>query len=58
MATVRYTLDTLPEAAADEIEQLKSVRDEDLDYSDIPPLSDDFWERAESRLYLSDSKKP
>jgi uncharacterized protein (DUF4415 family) len=29
-----------------EIEALKAMPDEAIDYSDIPPLSDDFWEKA------------
>jgi uncharacterized protein (DUF4415 family) len=29
-----------------EIERLKKVRDEDIDFSDIPPLTDKFWKNA------------
>ena len=29
-----------------EIEALKAMPDESIDYSDIPPLSDAFWEKA------------
>ena len=28
-------------------EQIAAVRDEDIDFSDIPELDEDFWERAE-----------
>ncbi len=27
--------------------KLLSMRDEDIDYSDIPPTADDFWDKAE-----------
>jgi uncharacterized protein (DUF4415 family) len=29
-----------------EINALKSMPDDAIDYSDIPPLSDDFWKKA------------
>lgn len=28
-------------------EQIAAVRDEDIDFSDIPELDEDFWTRAE-----------
>ena len=28
-------------------EQLATVRDEDIDFSDIPELGEEFWEQAE-----------
>ena len=28
------------------LEELASVRDEDIDYSDIPELGDEFWKNA------------
>lgn len=28
-------------------EQIATVRDEDIDFSDIPELDEDFWKRAE-----------
>ena len=28
-------------------EQIAAVKDEDIDYSDIPELDEEFWERAE-----------
>jgi uncharacterized protein (DUF4415 family) len=42
-------LDNLPPLTARqkaEIERLKKVRDEDIDFSDIPPLTDKFWKNA------------
>ena len=29
------------------VEQLATVRDEDIDFSDIPELGKEFWEQAE-----------
>lgn len=31
-------------------EALKSISDEDIDYSDIPPLTDEFFEKAILRI--------
>lgn len=48
---VTYELDLLnrppltPEQIAD-LEHLKYIRDEDIDFSDIPPLTDDFFKNA------------
>lgn len=28
------------------IEEMKSIKDEDIDYSDIPELDDEFWKNA------------
>lgn len=28
-------------------EELATIKDEDIDYSDIPPLDDEFWNKAE-----------
>ncbi len=49
--TVHYELDlnnppTLTKRQQTEIEALRSMADDDIDYSDIPPLSDEFWEKA------------
>ena len=48
---VKYTIDLdnpppLTEAQKVEIEALKNMRDEDIDYSDIPPLTEEFWAKA------------
>jgi uncharacterized protein (DUF4415 family) len=48
---VRYSIDLdnpppLTERQKAEIEALKNMRDEDIDYSDIPPLTDEFWKNA------------
>jgi uncharacterized protein (DUF4415 family) len=54
---VRFQLDPadlppLTEAQNAELEALKTHPDSDIDYSDAPPLSDDFWQGAErGRFY-------
>ena len=35
--------------------KLLAMRDEDIDYSDIPPTEDDFWDKAE--LVMPQRKK-
>lgn len=48
---VRHIIDfdnppPLTEAQLAELEALKNMRDEDIDYSDIPPLTEEFWKNA------------
>ena len=37
----RYTFDEMKEIARIELEKLDNMTDEDIDYSDIPPLTDE-----------------
>ena len=37
------------------VRKLEALRDEDIDYSDIPELGDDFWERA--KMHMPQPKK-
>ena len=46
---VRYTWETLPALTPEDHAQLKRLAempDEDIDYSDIPPLTEKFWRNA------------
>jgi uncharacterized protein (DUF4415 family) len=48
---VRYSidLDNLPPLTAEQkarLVVLKNMPDEDIDYSDIPPLTEEFWKNA------------
>jgi uncharacterized protein (DUF4415 family) len=48
---VKYTIDLdnpppLTEDEKKQIEALRNMRDEDIDYSDIPRLTEDFWKNA------------
>ena len=37
------------------LRELKAIKDEDIDYSDIPELDEDFWRRTE--LHIPQPKK-
>ena len=48
---VKYELDPdhlppLTQRQKAELEALKALPDSEIDYSDIPPLTDDFWKNA------------
>lgn len=59
MTIVRYTLDTVPEISKEQMEKIRAMRDEDIDYSDIPPLTDEFWKNAKrfSDIYRPQKKQ-
>ena len=40
MGTVSYTFETLPPVSKEEWERIDAVKDEDIDYSDIPEMKD------------------
>jgi len=40
MATVRYTLETLPPVSKEDLDRANAVKDKDIDYSDIPEITD------------------
>lgn len=48
MVTVKTTLDSgnLPEPSKEALARLDAIRDEDIDYSDIPELDDSFFKKA------------
>ena len=46
MTIVRKSLDEL-NASPDELKKLRTMKDEDIDYSDIPELDKTFFEEAE-----------
>jgi uncharacterized protein (DUF4415 family) len=48
MSTVKYTIDPQkpPRMSKAERQRLEAMRDEDIDYSDIPELDAAFWEQA------------
>lgn len=48
MATVKHTLDpnSPPKMNKAERERFNAIRDEDINYSDIPELDATFWEKA------------
>jgi len=40
MGTVSYTFETLPPVSKEEWERIDAVKDEDINYSDIPEMKD------------------
>jgi uncharacterized protein (DUF4415 family) len=45
---VRFRIDpnNVPEPDPEDLARFDAIRDEDIDYSDIPELGDEFWENA------------
>ena len=49
MSTVKKSLNELS-ISKKRLKQLKAIKDEDIDYSDIPELEENFWQKVEVRL--------
>lgn len=47
MTIIRYTADELPKATPEELKKIDAIKDEDIDCSDIPELTETFWQYAE-----------
>ena len=46
MTTVRKHLDEIPFMSKERAKELENMPDEDIDYSDIPPLDEAFFQGA------------
>ncbi|MCF6305911.1 MAG: BrnA antitoxin family protein [Rhodobacteraceae bacterium] len=48
MALVKFTLDmeNPPETPQEYLDRFDAIREEDIDYSDIPEMDDEFWKHA------------
>ncbi len=46
MKTIRHQSGTLPKVSQKELDEIKLMKDTDIDFSDIQPLTDDFWNNA------------
>jgi hypothetical protein len=46
MTTVRKHLDEIPSMSGERAKELETMPDEDIDYSDIPPLDEEFFKKA------------
>ena len=46
MAIVRYREEDIPELTQADIDTIKNIPDEEIDFSDIPPLTEQFWQNA------------
>ena len=46
MAIVRSREEDIPELTQADIDAIKNIPDEEIDFSDIPPLTEQFWQNA------------
>ena len=46
MTTVRKHIDEIPPMSEERAKELEGMSDEDIDYSDIPPLDEEFFKNA------------
>jgi uncharacterized protein (DUF4415 family) len=57
---VSYTAETLPALTDEQRANLKALAerpDSDIDYSDIPPLTDEFWKKAVRGHFYKPTKR-
>jgi uncharacterized protein (DUF4415 family) len=59
--TIKFELDPknpppLSDQQKAELEAVKSLPDEEIDYSDIPPLGDEFWKNAVRNPFYKPTK--
>jgi uncharacterized protein (DUF4415 family) len=47
----------LTDAQRKELDRLANMKDEDIDFSDIPPLGEDFWKNAVRGKFYRPNKK-
>jgi len=60
MSMVRYAQDAIPEPTQKRIQELKALAkrpDSEIDFSDLPPLDDAFWEKAVHGRFYKPVKK-
>ena len=58
MTTVRFKLSDAKPWTAEELQQIKNIRDEDIDYSDIPPTTPEDWKKAVRGKFYRAAQKP
>jgi hypothetical protein len=60
MNIVRKQIEEIPSMTVERAKELETMSDENIDYSDIPPLDEEFFKRAkrvERRLTKTDKVK-
>ena len=60
MNTVRKPIEQIPSMSAQRAKEIETMPDENIDYSDIPPLNEDFFKKAqrvERRLKKPENKQ-
>lgn len=55
--TVRVRLEDLPPVSAERLREIEAIRDEDIDFSDIPELDEDWFAKAEWRNFNEPKKQ-
>lgn len=55
--TVRVRLEDLPPISEERLREIKAIRDEDIDFSDIPELDEDWFAKAEWRNFNEPKKQ-
>lgn len=46
MAIITYDYNNLPKPKKEDLERIDAIRDDEIDYSEMPKLTDKDWERA------------
>lgn len=46
MTLTRYKTDEVPKATKEDLDRFDAIKEEDIDLSDIPELTEDFWKNA------------
>ena len=46
MTTIRKHINEIPPMGGERAKEIESMSDEDIDYSDIPPLDEEFFKNA------------
>lgn len=57
MGIVRYNTDNLPKVAQEDLNKFDAVKEEAIDCSDIPELTETFWQNAERGKFYRPKKQ-
>lgn len=55
--TVRVRLEDLPPMSEERLREIEAIRDEEIDFSDIPELDEDWFAKAEWRNFNEPKKQ-
>lgn len=55
--TVRVRLEDLPPVSEERLREIEAIRDDDIDFSDIPELGEDWFANAEWRDFNEPKKQ-
>ena len=58
MTKVFFKLSDAKHWTAEELKRIKDIRDEDIDYSDIPPTTPEDWKKAIRGKFYRPAQKP